>query len=229
MFVARIYAAELDPLFRQINLFGTMIHESGHSLFALQTGGYLDEFVVRPDSSGYAAIGGGWFFLSLPAGYLSTTLLTALFFGLNNRTRWGDILPFLFGGIYIYLTLKYASGVTTIVVGLLSGIFLCLVGIHPRWRVPFTRIVVDLPDFTWMFFVNVLSLYYALGGLLSLEYLSRNAAHGNIDDVSRFTDMFFPYMDPRSMALIWEFISIVVWLGIVIAIGRLFHRKLKGK
>lgn len=232
MFIAIRYKFEVDHILRVVNLMGTFIHEAGHTLWAWITGGYVAELVVNPEGSGHAMIGGGIPFFYLPAGYMSSTLLTALMFAVNNRTRWGEVIPFTMGIIMIVLTYtlgaKLAGGVTTHIVGYTSGAILLYFGLHPTVQIPGTNVRVSLPDWVWMAFVNVISLYYAMGGILSLEYLSRHAAHGNPDDISRFTDMYFGWMHPTTMAAILMMISIAVWLIVfVVCARRLFQKEEK--
>jgi hypothetical protein len=229
VYLSQHYMYEVDPILRTVNLLGTLIHEGGHSLVTLLTGGHLAEMVIKPDGSGYAMIGGGATFLSLPAGYLSTTLLTALMFLINNRTRWGEVVPLLLGIAYGFLTFQYgaklAGGTTTTTVGYICAALLIYFGMHPNIPIPRTGKHISVSDVVWMFWVNLISLYYGLGGILSLEYLTRYAEHGNPDDVSVFTDTFFPAMHPTTMASIWMWLSIVVWVVVFIVVIRFFLKK----
>jgi hypothetical protein len=229
VYLSQKYMYDVDPVLRVVNLMGTLIHEGGHSLLTLLTGGYLAEMVIKPDGSGYAMIGGGATFLSLPAGYLSTTLLTALMFLINNRTRWGEVIPLILGIAYAYLTFafgaKLAGGSTTIIVGYVCSALLIYFGMHPNIPIFRTGKHISVHDVVWMFWVNLISLYYGLGGILSLQYLTRYAEHGNPDDVSVFTDTFFPSMHPTTMASIWMWGSILVWVVVFIVIIRYFLKK----
>ncbi len=220
---------QLDPVLRMANLGGTMTHEGGHSLASLLTGGGLTEILIRPDGSGHAMIGGGNTFLILLAGYFSTTALTAAMFYVNNRCRWGDVIPVLLGFAFLILTFQYGAkisgGSTTILVGVLFSLFLIYVGIHPNIPIPGTGKHISLSNVVWMFCVNVISLYYAVGGILALRYLSQTAKHGDADDVSVFTDMFAPWMDPRTMASLWMWVSILIWVVVGFFILRYFFSK----
>ncbi|MBC8100177.1 MAG: M50 family metallopeptidase, partial [Armatimonadetes bacterium] len=77
-----------DPLLYPIRLFVTYVHEAGHSLMALLTGGRVVGFVVHPDGSGLATTAGGSRALILPAGYLGAALFGAVLFYLVNRVRY---------------------------------------------------------------------------------------------------------------------------------------------
>lgn len=189
-----------------------------NTFFALLTKGVVTELVVNPDGSGYAMIGGGDPYWYLPAGYMTTTLLPAAMFWVNNRTRWGDLIPTIVGMLVFFLTLafgaKLAGGATTIVVGLVSAAILIYFGIHPTLPLPGRR-KLELPDWVWMFVVNLLSLYYGLGGIQSLQYLSQHAAVGNSDDISRFTELYASYFPATTVATVFMLISIVVWILVI--------------
>src|ERR1041385_2016239 len=55
----------------------TFVHESGHGLAALVTGGRFDSFVVYENGSGEALTAGGNPLLILPMGYLGAALFGA--------------------------------------------------------------------------------------------------------------------------------------------------------
>lgn len=224
------FMGELAPLLGVINLLGTLVHEGGHSIATLLTDGSLSGVVVMPDGSGYALLAGGNQSLVLPAGYLSSTLIMALVFLVNNRTRWGDVLPLLMGVVYIGITIVFgddlAGGAVTKFVGLIGGGLLVVVGLHFDIPIPWTGKKVVFHDFAWMTINNTIAIYYGLAGILSLSYISYHAEHGNTDDVSRYTDMFFRSTDPKFMAAIWMLVSIAVWLIVIyIVVRHLFRRE----
>ncbi|MES3629018.1 MAG: M50 family metallopeptidase [Longimonas sp.] len=53
-------------------LVGTLVHEAGHALAAVGTGGTVDRFVVRLDTSGYVGYRGGAPLIATSAGYLAS-------------------------------------------------------------------------------------------------------------------------------------------------------------
>jgi hypothetical protein len=55
-------------------LFVTLIHESGHALAAVATGGSVGSLRIRSDLSGVTLVGGGMDALIAPAGYLGAAL-----------------------------------------------------------------------------------------------------------------------------------------------------------
>ncbi|MDH3405054.1 MAG: M50 family metallopeptidase [Acidobacteriota bacterium] len=64
----------LGPLAYPFRLLSTLVHELGHGLAALATGGEFRRLVVAADGSGLAYTAGGWRLLVVPAGYLGTAV-----------------------------------------------------------------------------------------------------------------------------------------------------------
>jgi len=229
MYAVLNYQAQLDPLLRVINNFGTFLHEAGHGLTAMITGGNLFEVLIKNEGGGHAMTSGGIMFFILPAGYLSTTLVTALMFWINNRSKWGEVIPLLMGLSFLFLTFFYGASVTggikTTIVGYACGIFLLYVGIHPTIRIPKTTWSIALPDWLWMFCVNVLSMYYALGGVLSLRYIALNSISGNGDDITRFADTYVSWAHPPHVAWFFCGLSILIWILVIFDCLRVFVKK----
>jgi hypothetical protein len=72
-----------------IKLFVTFIHEGGHALMAILTGGTVESIRIHPDTSGVAFTSGGFNFLIYQAGYLGATLFGAFCLILNSRSGRG--------------------------------------------------------------------------------------------------------------------------------------------
>jgi len=62
-------------------LVGTFVHEAGHALAAVGTGGTVERFVIQLDTSGYVSYRGGARLLATPAGYLSSVGVGAALLG----------------------------------------------------------------------------------------------------------------------------------------------------
>src|SRR5262245_37893490 len=77
---------QLGFILYPFRLFVTFIHESGHGLMALLSGGRWEGFVVDPEGNGLATTVGGSRALILPAGYLGAALFGAVLFYLTNTT-----------------------------------------------------------------------------------------------------------------------------------------------
>lgn len=106
----------------------TLVHELGHGLGALLTGGEFLRFEISPDGSGLAYTAGGWRFVVIPAGYLGSVLFGAVLILLGRRQRWSRTAMALIGGAMILFSLRY--GLPTIfTVRILSGILTTVSGI----------------------------------------------------------------------------------------------------
>ncbi len=113
----------------------TIIHELGHGLAALLTGGDFIRFQIAPNGSGLAFTAGGWRFVVIPAGYLGVAIFGAVLILLGRSYRWSRWAMAAIGAGMMLLTLRYGvptifsgqffNGLLTTVSGLiLGGIFL---------------------------------------------------------------------------------------------------------
>ncbi len=93
-----------------LRLFVTMIHELGHGLAAILTGGRFDHFEVTQRGAGTAYTLGGWSFAIVQAGYLGTAIFGAALLIVANRVRRpGYVAAGL--GIFIGILTALYSGV----------------------------------------------------------------------------------------------------------------------
>ena len=69
-----------DTILYPINLLVTILHELGHGLGAILTGGYVDAVQINPDGSGWTRTGGGWVSVILMGGYLGSAIFGNLIF-----------------------------------------------------------------------------------------------------------------------------------------------------
>ncbi len=75
----------LDYPFR---LLLTLVHELGHGIAAILTGGDFRNFRIATDGSGLAYTAGGWRFVVIPAGYLGVAIFAALLISMGRSYRW---------------------------------------------------------------------------------------------------------------------------------------------
>jgi hypothetical protein len=125
----------------------TMVHELGHGLAALMTGGEFIRFVISADGSGLATTAGGWRWVIIPAGYVGVALFGATLILLGRSHRWSRIALGVIGGTMALLSLRYGapslvsadfvSGFLTTLSGLIFGGFFVWVAIKatPGWIV----------------------------------------------------------------------------------------------
>lgn len=113
----------------------TIIHELGHGLAAILTGGDFVRFVIFPNGAGLAYTAGGWRFVVIPAGYLGAALFGAVLIMVGRNHRGSRTAMAIIGLIMLVLSLRYGipsiftaqimGGLLTTISGvILGGLFL---------------------------------------------------------------------------------------------------------
>src|SRR5262249_27560459 len=92
-----------------IRLFVTFIHEGGHALMTLVTGGHVQFITVAPDTSGLTMSAGGLQGLIYMAGYVGATAFGALCLQLSRRRSGGKRGLYLLAGVVLAITLLWIS------------------------------------------------------------------------------------------------------------------------
>jgi hypothetical protein len=194
-----------------LRLFVTYVHESGHALAAIASGGRVMRFTVSPDGSGLASTIGGSRALILPAGYIGAALFGAGLFFIIHRfpsfIRWtGGAL----GVFLIVFTLMYArpdalGAPTALIVGLLFGLILVLLAL--RATIALNLIV-----------LTVLAIATGLNAVMDITSLVGYADYcfraGGQTVVCNDAQAFARDVAPIFPAAVWAFI----WAGISIAL-----------
>src|SRR5579864_2491403 len=85
----------LSGLLYPLRLFVSLVHELGHGLTAILTGGQFLNFEVFPNGAGLATTAGGSNFLVPQMGYLGAALFGAVLLALTNTVR--DVRPVAYG------------------------------------------------------------------------------------------------------------------------------------
>jgi len=209
-----IVSATLSPLLWPVRLFVTFVHEAGHSLAALLTGGQVLEFTVSPDGSGLATTIGGDPALIVPAGYLGAALFgSALFFLASRNPEWTRGLSIFLGLSIIVLTVLYAraddsGNLTANVIGIGFGLVLVALG----WMAP--RLIN-------IFVLNTLAILTGLNAVMDLSILIRfgDAGSGGImNDAAAYASKYTPLLPPSVIAFIWSGIAVIM-LGAAVYFG----------
>ncbi|MDE2854507.1 MAG: M50 family metallopeptidase [Chloroflexota bacterium] len=225
-----IVTATLSPLLWPVRLFVTFVHEAGHSLAALITGGQVLEFTVSPDGSGYARTAGGYTALILPAGYLGAALFgSALFFLTSRYPKWTRGLSVFLGLAVIILTLLFAApdpsgNLTANVIGIGFGVAMVALG----WLAP--RILN-------VFILNTLAILTSLNAVMDLSFLVRfgDAGVGDIrNDAAAFAAEYTPLLPASVIAFIWSAVAVImlgaaVYFGLIKQVGGEISDAVKGK
>jgi len=199
---------QLGFLLYPIRLFVTFVHEGGHSLVALLTGGHVSAFVVNADGSGFARTTGN-FLLILPAGYLGAAFFGAALFYIVNTVPFTRAISMLVGGglvLATLITLLFASiNTTAFIVGVIFG--LLLIGLGWKVRRDVNMIVLD-----------VLAMLAGLNAVLDLLYLVSNdsASLGSVrNDAAAFSNLITPILPGAVWAFVWAAIAVIM-LGMAV-------------
>lgn len=203
---------QLSLITYPLRLFVTFIHEAGHSLAALLTGGRVLGFIVSPNGSGLATTAGGWRWIVIPAGYLGAAIFGSLLFYMINRypkfTRYYavglglgmSVFTLLFArpdeqtGIPLALLLGVGFGVAIMVMGL------------------------KLNRFINILVLNVLAVMTALNAVLDVWFLTQyiDATRGTVrNDAVAFSQEVVPILPPVVVAFSWAIIAVII-LGVAV-------------
>jgi hypothetical protein len=170
----------------------TLIHEFGHGLAALLTGGSIERITVDPGLGGLCYTRGGWRWLILPSGYLGSMAAGCGIILLACRTRYDRFASFALGVIVMLATLLYVRTLQGFVFGLLTGGILTSAG----WWLK-----EDLND-SLLCFLGTMSCLSAVFGLKHLT------TYGGNNDALMFSREIFP-LPAVVWALLWAGLSLV--------------------
>ncbi len=97
------------PLVYPLRLFVTFIHELGHGIATLLTGGDFLRFEVKSSGAGLAYSNGGIRSIIIPAGYVGTALFGAILLYFTNRVRRPEIIAIILGIAFASLTILFTG------------------------------------------------------------------------------------------------------------------------
>jgi hypothetical protein len=128
----------MTGLLYPIRLFVSLVHELGHGMAAILSGGSFEKFEVFSNGAGLATTRGGNPLLILPAGYLGAAFFGATLLILANRTRRVREVAV---GVAVFIAacvILFSTANRVVLIGLLLGSFASfLLGDHLlRFRVP---------------------------------------------------------------------------------------------
>jgi hypothetical protein len=86
----------ISPLLAPFKIFVVFIHETGHALATVLTGGRVLSMVVTPWESGYVQHAGGSPLIIASAGYVGSAVFGGMMMWLSGRVRW---TPMIFAGL----------------------------------------------------------------------------------------------------------------------------------
>jgi len=196
-----------------LRLFVTYVHESGHALAAIISGGEVVKFTVSSNGSGLATTIGGSRALILPAGYLGAALFGSLLFYTINRFP-GMIkgLSTVLGAALVVFTFLYArpddgGSAAAIFIGFLIGGLLVVIGLRGSR-------MLNLLILSVLAIATGLNAVLDITGLVSHADLCMRTASGQVcNDAAAFQQQITPAIPAAFIAGIWALMAI----GMVVA------------
>jgi hypothetical protein len=198
------YVPQLSVVLYPFRYFVTTVHEMGHGLAALISGGRFIQYVVYGNGTGVATTAGGWSWLILPAGYVGTALFGATLLYLNNRTGRSKLIAMLLGAAFGLVTVLFARNWHALITGIIVAAGLIGLG----WKVAPT--IVQL-------LLNLLAMLTGLNAVLDLWGLLGNLNSAVVRGIGNVPN------DAYAMAQLVPIIPAAFWavLWIVTAVGLL--------
>lgn len=187
-------------------LFVTLIHESGHAIAAIATGGSVGSLRIRSDLSGVTLVGGGMEAIVAPAGYLGATLAGAgLLVTPLRYARWaiGTLAAVPLAALLFF---HPADAFSTIwCVGFALALGIAAWKLPSRW-LPFLQI-----------FLGVEAGLNAFRDLMTLLLISGTDSHIYTDAQLMSRTLFFP---ATVWAVTWAVISVLLLLTVLATLLR---------
>jgi hypothetical protein len=168
------------PVVYPIKIFVVCLHELGHAVAALLTGGQVVSIQIFPEEGGLTTTRGGWLFVILSAGYLGGMLAGGVLLYLSSHRRWGRVLMIMLAALIALSTLLFFRNFFGVVYGLLAAaaMFFC------AYRLPIAA------NFYVVRFIAIASCLYALLDIRSDLFTFAPAGSGIVKDavaLSRLT------------------------------------------
>lgn len=114
------------PIVYPIKIFAVMLHELGHTIAALLTGGQVVGIQTFPEEGGVTFTRGGWPFVILSAGYLGSLPAGCILLYLSSRRRGGHGLVIALAVLIAVSTVLFMRNLFGVIYGLLAAAALWL-------------------------------------------------------------------------------------------------------
>jgi hypothetical protein len=197
---------QLDFLMYPLRLFVTFIHETGHGLAAMISGGRFVGFQVFESGAGVATTVGGSRALILPAGYLGAALFGAALFYIAHTVRNSRLVSLALGVGLALVTILYTGLLTgnfsfvAFFVGLIGAGLLIWLG---RRGSQDANLLV----------LNLLAIITGLNAVLDLLFLVGNSGVGIgqvRNDAAAFSANVAPILPGSVWAAIWALLAVLL-------------------
>ena len=181
----------LTPALYPLKIFVVFIHETGHALATVLTGGHVVSMVVTPWESGYVQHIGGNALLIASAGYVGSACFGGLMLFLSGRPSWATTvfagLALLFGVV----TIGFVRNAFGIVFGLGTTV---VFGVFAWKALPGTHYLIDV--------LAVMSSLYALYDLTDFLLLGARTDAVILAQITHIPAFIW--------AMLWSVLSLLV-------------------
>lgn len=177
-----------------IKVFVVLLHELGHGLAAVLTGGEIAKIELSSNLGGVCWSRGGSRLVILPAGYLGSMLFGGLILVAAARTRFDRFISMGIGGVVILVTAAYVRTTFGLVFGLLFGVVMILVG----------KFLPEKVNDTLLKFLGLTSTMYAIIDIKE-DLISRTVPGSDAYAMSEILPL-----PPVFWGVLWILIAVVV-------------------
>ncbi len=168
------------PVVYPIKIFVVVLHELGHAVAALVTGGQVVGIEIFPNEGGVTFTRGGWPFVILSAGYLGSLLAGGVLLYLSSYRRWGRVLMMILATLIMVSVLLFIRNFFGVIYGLVVAAAMFFSAV----RLP------NIVNVYSLRFVAIASCLYALLDIRSDLFTVAPAGSGIVNDavaLSRLT------------------------------------------
>ncbi len=181
-----------------VKAFVVLLHELGHGLAAVLTGGQIEHIEMSSDLGGVCWSRGGWRLIVLPAGYLGSMLFGGIILLAAARSRHDRLLAAALGLAVLVLTIVFVRSLFGVAFGLLFGAALVAAA---RW-------LPEAANDLLLRFLGLASILYAAIDIKE-DLISRTVPGSDAYAMSR--ELFLP-------PVFWG----VLWMGLALVAAGVF-------
>lgn len=171
-----------------VNLLVTFLHEFGHAMGALLTGGSVDSIQINSNGSGFCKTAGGWRSIVLMGGYLGSAIFgnLLLYIGLSKPT-WSRNTMFAIAGFMLFTGLWWFNSISSTLILVVFAVGFAFLAYRN------------------FFHAEILSFL----GIASTLYILEDFNVGPSSDLEKYADLFV--IIPTWL---WTYIWLLIALGI---------------
>ncbi len=188
-----------------IKVFVVLLHELGHGLAAVISGGRIVRIELSANLGGVCWSQGGWRLLVLPAGYIGSMVLGGMILLSAARTRHDKLISTLVGVGTVLVTLLFVRSLFGFAFGLGFGAAMIAAG----------RLLPEKINDLWLKFLGLTSAMYAVIDIKE-DLISRTVPGSDAYAMAEILPL-----PPTFWGVLWLIIALVVgaWLVVVAARG----------